>query len=44
MLKMEKKEIKKQLNSLYLQTLSVYPVDIRKQLQDKILEINESID
>lgn len=41
---MEKKEIKILLNDLYLVTLNAYPVTIRKQLQEKIFEINEKID
>lgn len=41
---MEKNEIKKLLKNLYLETLNVYPVAIRKRLQEKIFEINESID
>lgn len=41
---MNKKEIKILLNDLYLETLSAYPVSVRKQLQDQILEINEKLD
>ena len=41
---MEKNEIKKDLNSLYIISLNIYPSLVRKQLQDKILEINEKID
>lgn len=41
---MDKKEIKKLLNSLYYETLSIYPVSVRKELQEKILEINKKID
>lgn len=41
---MEKKEIKKLLNNLYLETLNVYPVNARKHLQEKIFELNEKID
>ena len=41
---MEKKEIKKLLNSLYLETLNIYPCITRKNLQDKIFEINEKLD
>lgn len=40
---MNKIEIKKLLNNLYLETLSVYPVSVRKELQNKILEINERL-
>lgn len=41
---MNKKEIKKLLNNLYLETLNIYPSVTRKSLQDKIFEINEKID
>jgi len=41
---MNKKEIKKLLNSLYFGTLNVYPVSVRKELQQNILKINEKID
>jgi len=41
---MEKTELKKLLKNLYLETLNVYPVEVRKRLQEKIFEINEGID
>ena len=40
---MEKNEIKKLLKDLYLETLNVYPVKVRKRLQEKIFEINQSL-
>lgn len=41
---MNKKEIKILLNGLYSETLNVYPVSIRKELQAKIFEINDKLD
>lgn len=41
---MNKNELKKELKNLYLKTLNVYPVGVRKEIQGKIFEINDKID